>query len=246
MSATKTENANLVQPPRDVPATPVTALPQTESNVDDLRRQIAKGESPATPSVDEPQRLMKLYLTGQLSMGELTHRLKVHNNVVADTLIKEGKKSHTAQISYKEVPQASMANPGSDLNPDAQRHTAPKDSAQAEHDAQNEGDNEKRKEIEQQKEQLQKKEAFDHTVQLSIVEQTNREMKTSHVWRERQHQEKIKDEEYQAQKNENPEEASASSRLQKKGLVQRLEKSSAQIREKIEQKIEGGAKGQGR
>lgn len=181
-----------------------TALPHTGNKLDTIREQVGKSAAPSAAdeqvgaSWGEAHRLMALYLSGKLSTGQLAFRLKAHNSVQGDTWIKQGKHDTTKPIEFRDMPRASMANPGSDLRPqsdqDQRQHSAYSKDAKSQADRTD--DEHKKQEIQKEQKRLEQNEQQQLAIIIStLFEQQAQEVKNSHNWREIQRQEKLKEEE---------------------------------------------------
>jgi hypothetical protein len=80
----------------------------------------------AKNGIQEAQKLLDSYLSGKLSQGELAHKLRNHNSVLADSIIKEGKRAPVSAIAYQEVTRTTMNRPGGDMYPESPDKTQPK------------------------------------------------------------------------------------------------------------------------
>lgn len=99
-----------------------------ESGATDPSQHSANGPNNALlaeDSANKVQQLLDAYLSGKLSQGELAHKLRVHNSVVADQIIKDGKRAPTSAINYIEVTRATVQNPGG-VYPEPPEKTQPK------------------------------------------------------------------------------------------------------------------------
>lgn len=162
---------------------------------DSLFSKSQDAPQPATaPATDEiiagltrhnPEQLMKMYLTGKLTQGQLAHELKKYNDVVADTIIKESKEHKNTVIDYREVARANIANPGADLRPE-QQHEAPHASTakEAKKNADQSDNKRVKKEAEKQEDKLKAQEQHTRLIQQVNQQRQENEQKSSHIERE--------------------------------------------------------------
>lgn len=154
--------------------------PSTQVSADAV--EIVAGET-----VVDPQTLMKMFLLGKLTQGQLSHELKKFNDVQADSIIKDGKENVTKVIDYRQVGRASIANPGGDLkhNDEHQKHAPPpKNAREAKKEAKDTDDPKKKKEVERQEQKLKTQESLTTLRRLNNFTEAQIEQKNQHATRE--------------------------------------------------------------
>lgn len=221
------------------------ALTGADTDKDAVREGIARNRKvdPAetTDSPLDPETLKKMFLTGKLTQGQLAHELKKYNDVVADTIIKEGKHAKASIVDYKDVARANIANPGADLKPEETRfeHRAQtKDEARKQ--VRDSDDPEKKKELQKQ-EQKQKQIESQKTVTQAInYMDRQREQTNSHLLRDKHIQEEQQKEADVVDKELKPHEKTRTNRT---NLARRLKTTLALRMKRLMNKLAGGAKG---
>lgn len=171
MSEIKLENDSKVKEN----TTPEVSGKLPEVRIESVREELKRAvtESTSADSIElvagetrlNPQQLMKMYMLGKLTMGQLAFELRKVNTVTADNIIKDGKKDFTKAIDYKHVARASVSNPGSDLAPqhDEQHSGTPKNAKEAKKEAGDTDNDKKKKELEKQEQKLKEKESLQQT-----------------------------------------------------------------------------------
>lgn len=226
-----------------------------EVRIDSVREELKRTvtETTSADSIEivagetrlNPEQLMKMYMLGKLTTGQLAFELRKYNDVVADTIIKDGKQNFTKVIDYKGVSRASVSNPGADLTPskDDQQTAAPKDAKDAKKEAGDTDNDKKKQELEKKETDLKAKESLQQVRVLNAFTKTQDEQKAAHLDRDLKKKTEEKEEE-KLQQQLNPDEDSVGKIMNKGTLRDRLRKSvSDDIRQELEKSKSGPTQG---
>ncbi len=180
-----------------------TSLPRTGNKLDAIREQTGRlqpekvavnaGEAP-NASWGEAHRLMALYLNGKLSAQQLAFKLKVHNSVVADTVIRDTKHDTARAIDMREVPREQMGKPGAGMQQNSKDQPAPRSAREAKAQARETDDDHKRAKLEREQKRIEQREQQRVIITANIFEREAQEIKGAHNLREVQRNEKERDE----------------------------------------------------
>ena len=186
------------------------SLLETSRNLDEVRQELRSllsennideknyFEGGNKDSLSEPQRLMKLYLEGKITQGELAFRLKSFNNIVADTMIRQSRHSPTTPVDYAELPKSAHQFMGKDIdepmpgqakNPDINGRRSNALTPMHEDDSQRDSNDRHH----QQDEQQQQDDAR-QVLEAQLMQQNDQEVSKSHQWREIHRQQELEEE----------------------------------------------------
>lgn len=143
--------------------------------------EVSRSDAQKSSQNLSPEKLKVLLLQGKISQGEYLHKLRSFNSVLADTTLKEGKRSSVQAIAVHTIDSTNSHSPQS-LN--AHHAESPPSSSSMSHKAHGETDSGKARELKQVAERLQKREQFDRVVISTIFENDNREVQRAHQERE--------------------------------------------------------------
>jgi len=177
-----------------------TSLPRTRNKLDVMREQSGKVYDKVDPketsqaSWGEAHRLMAMYLNGKLSAQQLAFKLKVHNSVIADTVIKDTKHDTVRVIDMREVPREQMGKPGSGLQQNSRDLPPPRTASEAKAQARETDDDQKRAKIEREQKRIEQREQQRVIITANIFEREAQEIKGAHHLREIQRLDKENEE----------------------------------------------------
>jgi len=232
---------------------PSGVLPNSQNKLESIREQLGKSATNSQAqeaqgsSAGEAHRLMALYLSGKLSAQQLGFKLRVHNSVVAETLIKQSKQDATKALDMREVPRANMANPGAGPNADSRDRPAPKTAAEAKAQARDCEDESKKQKLERQQKKIEQQQQ-QRVINISnLFEREAQDIKGAHQWRELQRKEKETQEELINQESSQEEAQQYLSRQSKRqSLLNRARLYVGKLLERLKNMVQGGASHQGR
>jgi len=125
----------------------------------------------------EPNRLMKLYLLGQLSKGEMLHRLRVYNSVKAETTVREDRHNPLVAADMRDFRPASMDPKGNIAPPNPQEESEQQKHKSIDERAIDNDPEKQKQEVKQQQEQIQRR----HEVLIAtITDEINKQVVTTH------------------------------------------------------------------
>lgn len=174
------------------------ALPKTKKGRGDLLSQVAKEASqknlqPQGPSAKE--KLIESYLKGEISLGEMTYKLKVFNSVVADTVLRDAKDSGASQINSEDASKHGSGISKAGLAKALEEGKEEKSHKDSEDEA-------KERQIQKKEEKKEAQEKEQIIVRANLFDQESKDLKKAQRWREIQKLEKEETEEYQDKKLE--------------------------------------------
>ncbi|NMC62400.1 MAG: hypothetical protein GYA55_04460 [SAR324 cluster bacterium] len=230
-----------------------SVLPNSQNKLESIREQMGKpplssqNQGTQGSSAGEAHRLMALYLTGKLSAQQLAFKLRVHNSVVAETLIKQSKQDATKALDLREVPRANMANPGAGPNADSRDRPAPKTAAEAKAQARDCQDESKRQKLERQQKRIEQQQQQLVINISNFFEREAQDIKGAHQCREMQRKEKEAQEELINEESTQEETQQYLSRQSKRqSLLNRARLYVGKLIEKAKNMVQTGAGHQGR
>lgn len=246
MSSTRTQVIPEARTVSDSPGE--SALPRTQNKLDTIREQMGKPTTAAEQGTyaGEAHRLMALYLTGKLSSQQLAFKLRAHNSVLAETIIKNTKNDSTRAIDMREIPKPAANGPGSG-GTDKRDQPDPKSVHEAKAQARDTDDEIKKHRIEREQKRIEQAERQNILVVQTVFERESQEIRASHAQSEQHRlEEEAEQDRLLNEKSQEEDLQHLDKHAGRAGVLSRLRLLIGKFFERMLEKTMGGARAQDR